>query len=103
MDGNTNINETECDSPSSPSSISKSKSYQLIKYLASQYPLLCRTYFSEKIMPRLYENLKTYSFISLTAHFIRSDDMQREILVLSAKHFPDSHTGFNIGQILNDG
>jgi len=28
--------------------------------------------------------------------------MHRETLVLSAKHFPDSHTGFNIGQILND-
>ncbi|XP_039311284.1 zinc finger BED domain-containing protein 4-like [Solenopsis invicta] len=111
-----------------PFALVERKGFQrLIKYLAPQYPLPCRTYFSEKIMPRLYENLKTCikeklitainisfstdiwtspanneSFISLTAHFIRSDDMHREILVLSAKHFPDSHTGFNIGQILND-
>lgn len=77
-------------------------------------------------MPQLYENLKTRireklsaatnisfttdiwtcsinneAFISLTAHFIRSDDMRREIYVLSAKHFPSSHTGVNIAQILS--
>lgn len=99
---------------------------RLIKYLAPQYPLPCRTYISEKIMPQLYENLKTRireklaaatyisfstdiwtcsanneAFISLTAHFIRND-MQREIYVLSAKHFPGNHTGVNIGQILNE-
>jgi len=32
---------------------------RLMKYLAPQYPLPCRTYFSQKIMPQLYENLKT--------------------------------------------
>lgn len=32
---------------------------RLMKYLALQYPLPCRTYFSQKIMPQLYENLKT--------------------------------------------
>ncbi|XP_011707970.1 PREDICTED: zinc finger BED domain-containing protein 1-like [Wasmannia auropunctata] len=100
---------------------------RLIKFLAPQYPLPCRTYFSEKIIPQLYENLKTRirielitaryisfstdiwtcsanneAFISLTAHFIRNDDIRRQIYVLSAKHFPGSHTGVNIGQILND-
>lgn len=100
---------------------------RLIKYLAPQYPLPCRTYFSEKIIPQLYENLKTCiceklataryisfstdiwtcsanveAFISLTAHFIRNDDMQRETYILHAKHFPGSHTGINIGQVLND-
>ncbi|XP_025264614.1 zinc finger BED domain-containing protein 4-like [Camponotus floridanus] len=111
-----------------PFALVERKGFQrLMNYLAPQYPLPCRTYFSEKIMPYLYKNLKAYikekliaaknisfstdiwtsptnneSFISLTAHFIRSDDMNREILVLSAKHFPGSHTGSNIGQILND-
>lgn len=99
---------------------------RLIKYLAPQYPLPCRTYFSDKIIPQLHETLKTRickklatatyisfctniwtcsanneAFISLTAHFIRSDDMERETYVLSVKHFPDSH-GVNIDQILND-
>ncbi|EZA57990.1 Zinc finger BED domain-containing protein [Ooceraea biroi] len=94
--------------------------------IKKQYPLPCRTYFSETIMPQLYENLKTCirekltdatyisfytdiwtcsanneAFISLTAHFIRSDNMQREIYVLNAKHFLGSHTGVNIGQILS--
>lgn len=100
---------------------------RLIKFLVPQYPLPCRTYFSEKIIPELYENLKIHireklvtatnisfstdiwtcsanneAFISLTAHFIRSDNMQREIYVLNAKHFPGNHTGVNIAQILND-
>lgn len=100
---------------------------RLMKCLAPQYPLPCRTYFSEKIMPQLYENLKTRireklttapnisfstdiwtcsanneAFISLTAHFIRSDVMRRETYVLNAKHFPGSHTSVNIVQILND-
>ncbi|XP_018366612.1 PREDICTED: zinc finger BED domain-containing protein 4-like [Trachymyrmex cornetzi] len=99
---------------------------RLIKYLAPQYPLPCRTYFSDKIIPQLHETLKTRickklatatyisfctniwtcsanneAIISLTAHFIRSDDMERETYVLSVKHFPDSHA-VNIDQILND-
>ncbi|KAL6254126.1 hypothetical protein P5V15_014747 [Pogonomyrmex californicus] len=78
-----------------PFALVERKGFQrLIKYLAPQYPLV------EHIFRK---NYATSSFISLTAHFIRNDDMQREILVLSAKHFPDSHTGFNtLGQILND-
>ncbi|KYN02015.1 Zinc finger BED domain-containing protein 4 [Cyphomyrmex costatus] len=100
---------------------------RLIKYLAPQYPLPCRTYFSDKIIPQLHGTLKTRiceklatatyisfctdiwtcsanneAFISLTAHFIRSDDMEREIYVLSVKHLPSSHIGINIDQILND-
>lgn len=100
---------------------------RLLKHLAPQYPLPCRTYFSQKVMPEIFEKLNTTvkeklskvafasfttdiwtcstnneSFISLTAHCINTADWNREIFVLSVKHFPISHTGFNISQILND-
>jgi len=64
--------------------------------------LLQQIYRSPPISGPVVHNVNNEAFISLTAHFIRSDDMQREIYVLSAKHFPGSHTGVNIGQILND-
>lgn len=100
---------------------------QLIKHLAPNYPLPRRTYFENKALPELYEKLKHFilqdlklaayisfttdiwtssinneSFISLTAHFIDGTEMKQRICTLNCKHFPESHTGINISDILNE-
>ncbi|XP_046753087.1 zinc finger BED domain-containing protein 4-like [Diprion similis] len=99
---------------------------RLIRHLAPQYPLPSRTYFSQNVMPNIYEKLRSTiqqtltraayisfttdiwtatanneSFISLTAHCLSSENMQWEVYALETKHFPDSHTGYNISEVLN--
>ena len=98
----------------------------LMKEIAPKYPLPSRKYFSENIIPQLYDEVKgqvknelskaykvsfttdiwtsstnNESFISLTVHFIESTEIVNKSYVLSCKHFPASHTGDNIGDILN--
>lgn len=98
----------------------------LISHLAPKYELPSRKYFSETIIPTMYEDLKkaietelqaaknvsfttdiwtsatnNESFISLTAHFIDPKEIVSKSFVLCCQHFPESHTGDNIGEVLN--
>lgn len=100
---------------------------RLIQHLAPQYPMPSRTYFSQNVMPKLYEKLRSTiqktlataayisfttdiwtattnneSFISLTGHCLSTENMQRVVYALEAQHFPDSHTDCNISEVLND-
>lgn len=99
----------------------------LMKHLVPRYSLPSRTYFSRTLMPEIYKEIRTQvevklstakyisfttdiwtssvnneSFISLTAHYISCDTFQREIYTLRVKHFPVSHTGCNIADIINN-
>lgn len=111
-----------------PSSLVEREGFtRLIRYLAPQYPGPSRTYFSQNVMPKIYDKLRTTikkklataayisfttdiwtattnneSFISLTGHCLSSENMQREVFTLEAKHFPVSHTGYNISEILTN-
>lgn len=98
---------------------------RLIHSIAPKYPLPCRTYFSRKVMPEYCKELKrkvkeklkladyisfttdiwtnssnNEAFISLTAHYIVPEDYKQEIVTLATRHFPDSHTGSNIAEML---
>jgi len=100
---------------------------RLMNYICPRYKIPSRRYFSDIMMPNIYENLKgkvkdklkdsayisfttdiwtssvnNESFISLTAYFISLTDIEQEIHAISIKHFPQSHTGCNIADILND-
>ena len=90
---------------------------QLLEHLEPRYSLPSRKYFSEKIIPEMYDDTVAVmkqmidgmngigittdiwtsstnlnAFISLTAHFI-TVDFEQQILVLNTKPFSQSHTG----------
>lgn len=100
---------------------------RLMNHLCPRYKIPSRRYFSDTMMPNIYENLKekvknklkdsayisfttdiwtssvnNESFISLTAHFISLKNIEQEIHAISIKHFPQGHTGCNIADKLND-
>lgn len=99
---------------------------ELMGHIQPNYLLPSRRYFSEVMLPKTYDELKTKlkeellatnapfmsftsdiwtcqhsneSFVSLTAHWI-DPEFQRKNAVLHAKHFPGSHTGENIEQMI---
>ena len=89
----------------------------LMAHVQPKYCLPSRRYFSETMLPQMYEdkrakavnlinlaesisftsdiwtsNTSNESFVSLSAHWI-DEFFNRRSLVLNAKHFPQSHTG----------
>nr|XP_012218835.1 PREDICTED: zinc finger BED domain-containing protein 4-like [Linepithema humile] len=100
---------------------------RLMNHLCPRYKIPSRKYFSDTMMPNIYENIKekvkdklkdsayisfttdiwtssvnNESFISLTAHFISLKNIEQEIHAISVKHFSQGHTGCNIADILNN-
>lgn len=100
---------------------------KLLKYIVPRYNLPSRTYFSRTLMPEIYKEIRAQVeaklctakyisfttdiwtssvnnelFISLTVHYISADTFQKEIYTLTVKHFPVSHTGGNIADIINN-
>ena len=98
----------------------------LMKHLAPRYVMPHRTYFSNTVIPQIYDNLSNQlleelqkakylsfttdiwtssvnneSFIGLTAHFIDEIDFTSKSYVLNCKHFFGSHTGESIAEMLN--
>lgn len=100
---------------------------ELLAHLQPKYMIPSRRYFSEVMLPKAYEDVKSQisaeldpqnaphlsftsdvwtsphsveSFISLTCHWLTSD-YERKNCVLFAKHFPGSHTGENIERMIN--
>lgn len=98
---------------------------RLLQHLAPQYPIPSHTYFSQKILPELYARLQAYirkelakarsisfttdiwtseatkeSHISLTGHVIMAKTWERKAFTLNVKHFPESHTGANIADMI---
>lgn len=97
---------------------------RLLQHLAPQYPIPSDTYFSKTILPDLYQRLQVFirkqledaqsisftsdiwtsdatkeSHISLTGHTI-SKTWERKAFTLNVKHFPGSHTGENISEMI---
>ena len=102
---------------------------ELLAHLQPKYMIPSRRYFSEVMLPKAYEDVKSQitaeldpqnaphlsftsdtwtsphsveSFISLTCHWLTSE-YERKNAVLFAKHFPDSHKGENIERIIHSG
>jgi hypothetical protein len=100
---------------------------RLISTVVPRYSMPCRTRFSRKVMPEMHAEIASKireklcdaesvsfttdiwtnsanneAFISLTAHFILPSTMKQMIYTLATKHFPESHTGSNINEILNE-
>jgi hypothetical protein len=98
----------------------------LIAHLQPKYCMPSRRYFSETMLPRLYEESRktavrmiekaeslaftsdiwtastcNEAFVSLSAHWI-DDEFKRQSLVLNAKHFPERHTGQNIADMFQE-
>ena len=100
----------------------------LMAHMQPKYCLPPRRYFSETMLPQMYDESKdkalqliknaeslaftsdlwtssasNESYVSLSAHWI-DDNFIRRSLVLNAnaKHFPLSHTGHNICQMFED-
>ena len=97
---------------------------RLIHHLEPRYKLPSRRYFSETLIPSVYDKLKLLvaelvqaqqyvscttdiwsspvhdSLLSLTAHFI-TKEFERKQVCLQAVKFNDSHTGSNIASMIN--
>ena len=100
---------------------------ELMAHLQPRYMIPSRRYFSETMLPALYDELRSAvvdelavpeghfvsftsdiwtcsssneTFISLSGHWIKTDFTRRNA-VLAAAHFPGSHTGFNIAEMFN--
>jgi len=98
----------------------------LMAHMQPKYCLPSRRYFSETMLPHMYEENRakafaliskaeslsftsdiwtsgtsSESFVSLSSHWI-DQNFTRRSLVLNAKHFPRSHTGQNICQMFED-
>lgn len=110
-----------------PYSIVEDKGFsRLLEHLVPNYKIPNRTHFSTKVVPLLYETIKTkvkfdiddaefislttdgwtckhtiQSFYSLTARFINSEHELRST-VLQVTHFPGAHTASNIRQFIDD-
>ena len=99
---------------------------RLISHISPRYEIPSRKYFKEKIIAKIYEKLaqsisqllkdqkhisftsdiwsdmhSNLSYISLSGHFIDLS-FQRKDVVLNVKHFPGSHTGVAISDILQE-
>ena len=110
-----------------PFSIAEEQGFiELLAHIQPKYMLPSRRYFSDVMLPKTYQELKARissqldeanathisftsdiwtsnhsveSFVSLTGHWI-DKDFARCSAVLSAKHFPGSHTGENISHMI---
>lgn len=101
---------------------------RLMARLNPRYVIPSRRYFSETMLPIVYNKVfkavrndldppngchvsftsdiwtcsaNNESFISLTGHWIM-EDFTRRNAVLSARHFPSSHTGINVAEMLTE-
>ena len=100
---------------------------KLIEEMCPNYQIPSRSYFSENIVPQIYNNLfnsiksnisaasyislttdiwtansSNVAFISMTAHWL-SNEFSQQRAVLRVMHFPESHTGKNISEYLHKG
>lgn len=100
---------------------------RLMSKVSPQYVIRGRKYFTEKIIPEIYDGLVTAiknqllsaqyvsltsdlwtcshtneSFISFTGHWFYPSDFTYNHVVLNCKHFPGRHTGERIKNILLD-
>lgn len=110
-----------------PFSIAEDQGFiELLAHIQPRYMLPSRRYFSDVMLPKTYQEIKARmssqldevsathisftsdiwtsnhsveSFVSLTGHWINKEFM-RCSGVLSAKHFPGSHTGENIAHMI---
>ena len=100
----------------------------LMAHLQPQYLIPSRRYFADKMLPQVYEELRTIvqdelaepdgdyisftsdfwtcsvskeTFISLSGHWVKKD-FTRVNAVLCGSHFPGSHTGINISEIFQN-
>lgn len=106
-----------------PYSVVENKGFQhMINVLEPRYDLPSRVYFSEKVIPKLYEEVKaevesdlknaefvaltsdgwtsrsTESYITVTAHFIQEWNIKN--YVLQTRRMDESHTSENLSKIL---
>ena len=97
---------------------------RLMNYIELRYCIPSRTYFSEKMIPQLFDRLQTVvhqfldeqeyvscttdiwstpsqdSLLSLTAHFL-TPTFERKQVILQAVKFNESHTGADIATLIN--
>ncbi|XP_065667948.1 zinc finger BED domain-containing protein 4-like [Hydra vulgaris] len=101
---------------------------ELIKDAYPNYKLPCRTYFSQNIIPSMYDELfedikkkisaanylslttdiwtadtAKIAFLSITGHLIYSTKFSQETAVLRVIHFPENQTGVHIKEYLQKG
>ena len=99
----------------------------LLAHLQPKYCLPSRRYFSETMLPLTFDeytakafvviepaesfsftsdiwtsDASNESFVSLSAHWIDADFTRRSLVLLNAKHFPQSHRGANISQMFEN-
>ena len=98
---------------------------QVLYAMDPRYDLPCRRYFSDKVIPGLYEKAKedlvtklkrasniaittdswtsraTESYVTITVHFL-SEDWTINNYVLQTRPLYESHTGVNVGEVLKD-
>nr|XP_047142890.1 zinc finger BED domain-containing protein 4-like [Hydra vulgaris] len=98
---------------------------ELIKDAYPNYKLPCRTYFSQNVIPSMYDELfkdikikisaanylslttdiwtadtAKIAFLSITGHWIDLTKFSQETAVLRVIHFPEKHTGVHIKEYL---
>ncbi|CAF3790922.1 unnamed protein product, partial [Rotaria socialis] len=100
---------------------------KLIQDICPNYEIPSRTYFSQKVVPGIYDNVfqsvkahldtanyislttdiwtsnnSNAAFLSMTGHWL-SDEFYQQRAVLRVIHFPESHTGQNISEYIHKG
>nr|XP_012563472.1 unnamed protein product [Hydra vulgaris] len=101
---------------------------ELIKDAYPNYKLPCRTYFSQNVIPSMYDELfkdikikisaanylslttdiwtadtAKIAFLSIAGHWIDLTKFSQETAVLRVIHFPEKHTGVHIKEYLQKG
>ncbi|XP_065658221.1 zinc finger BED domain-containing protein 4-like isoform X2 [Hydra vulgaris] len=101
---------------------------ELIKDAYPNYKLPCRTYFSQNVIPSMYDKLledikikvsatnylslttdiwtadtAKIAFLSITGHWTDPTKFSQETAVLRVIHFPENHTGVHIKEYLQKG
>ena len=101
---------------------------ELIKDAYPNYKLPCRTYFSQNVIPSMYDELfedvkikisaanylsletdiwtadtAKIAFLTITGHWIDPTKFSQETAVLRVTHFPENHTGVHIKEYLQKG